>query len=335
MKSAGDLYRQIEDLDNIRLAFLKAARGKQARRDVIVFRAKFEENIARLSAQLKERNPDIGHYRYFQVFDPKQRLICAASFPERVLHHAMMNVCEPVLESYAVSDSYACRKGKGGQKAILRAQEFCRRFDWFLKLDIRKYFDSIDHAILLTALTRRFREKDVLLLFEKILASYEVEPGKGLPIGNLVSQHLANFYLSVFDHWIKEERKERGYVRYMDDFLIFGHDWDQLMHKELPAIREFLSTRLSLSVKPDIQMNRCARGIPFLGFRVFPQKILLAPRSKRRFVNKFRCYESRWQRGEWSEEQLVRYMEPLLEFTRFADSNGFRGNVISRFGVLS
>ncbi|HCS77897.1 MAG TPA: hypothetical protein DIW05_09500, partial [Syntrophaceae bacterium] len=154
MKSAGDLYRQIADRDNIRLAFLKAARGKQARRDVIDFRADFEENIKKLHAQLEERNPDIGHYRYFQVFDPKKRLICAASFPERVLHHAIMNVCEPVLESYAIDDSYACRKGKGGQKAILRAKEFAGRFDWFLKLDIRKYFDSIDHAILFAALVR-------------------------------------------------------------------------------------------------------------------------------------------------------------------------------------
>ncbi|MDD4092408.1 MAG: reverse transcriptase/maturase family protein [Smithellaceae bacterium] len=335
MKSAGDLYRQIADRDNIRLAFLKAARGKQARRDVIDFRSNFEENIEKLHAQLEERNLDIGHYRYFQVFDPKKRLICAASFPERVLHHAIMNVCEPVLESSAIDDSFACRKGKGGQKAIFRAKEFAGRYDWFLKLDIRKYFDSIDHAILLAALVRRFREKNVLLLFEKIMASYQVEKGKGLPIGNLISQHLANFYLSAFDHWIKEERKIRGYVRYMDDFLIFGDDRDKLMHVELTAIKDFLQTRLSLAVKPDIQMNRCAGGIPFLGFRVYPQKILLAPRSKRRFVNKFKIYESKNVSGEWTAAELVSHMEPLLEFVRFADSVGFRGKFISRFGVLS
>ncbi|KAF0159729.1 MAG: reverse transcriptase family protein [Syntrophaceae bacterium] len=335
MKSVGDLYRQMADRDNIRLAFLKAARGKQARCDVIDFRANFDENIEILYSQMEERNPDIGHYRYFQVFDPKKRLICAASFPERVLHHAMMSVCEPVLESYAIADSYACRKGKGGQKAVLRAKEFAGRFDWFLKLDIRKYFDSIDHGILLAALARRFREKDILLLFEKIMASYQIEAGKGLPIGNLVSQHLANFYLSVFDHWIKEERKVRGYVRYMDDFLIFGHDRDQLMDEELPAIKDFTQSRLSLTVKPDIQMNRCAGGIPFLGYRVFPQKILLTPHSKRRFVNKFRCYEGRWQKGEWSVDEHIRHMEPLIEFTRFADCVGFRNNVVSRFGVLS
>ncbi|MEN6423124.1 MAG: reverse transcriptase/maturase family protein [Smithella sp.] len=335
MKRAGDLYRQIADRDNIRMAFLKAARGKQARRDMMDFRNNLEMNIACIHSQLEARCPDVGHYRYFEVHDPKKRLICAASFPERVLHHAIMNVCEPVLESYAVFDSYACRKGKGGQKALLRAQEFAGRYEWFLKLDVRKYFDSIDHGILLAVLARRFREKDILLLFKKIMNSYQIETGKGLPIGNLVSQHLANFYLSVFDHWIKEERKVRGYVRYMDDFLIFGHDRDQLMDEELPAMKDFTQSRLSLTVKPDIQMNRCAGGIPFLGYRVFPQKILLTPRSKRRFVNKFRCYEGRWQRAEWSDDQLVRRMEPLLEFTRFAASAGFRNNVISRFGVLS
>ncbi len=123
----------------------------------------------------------------------------------------------------------------------------------------------------------------MLRLFADILRTYKTSEGKGLPIGNLVSQHLANFYLSVFDHWIKEERKVRGYVRYMDDFLLFGDDRQRLLKEALPAVRDFLRTRLSLEVKLDFQLNRCVRGIPFLGYRVFPQKILLAPRSKRRF----------------------------------------------------
>ena len=335
MKSAGDIYRRIADADNIRVGFLKAARGKQGRRDVVAFKSEFEHNIARLYAQIEERRLDIGHYRYFQVFDPKKRLICAASFPERVLHHAVMNVCEPVLDAYAIDDSYACRKGKGGQRAVLRAKAFTGRFVWFLKLDVRKYFDSIDHDILLAALARRFREHDVLNLFADILGTYKTAEGKGLPIGNLVSQHLANFYLSVFDHWIKEDRKVRGYVRYMDDFLLFGDDRKRLLREELPAVKEFLRNRLSLEVKPDFQLNRCDKGIPFLGYRVFPQKVLLAPRSKRRFVNKFRLYEGLWRRSEWPTQELVRHMEPLLEFTRFADCDGFRRNVISRFGVLS
>lgn len=335
MKRTGNLYAQIACQDNIRLAFLKAAKGKQSRRDVIAFRRNLEENVTRLRIQLEERKPDIGHYRYFDVFDPKKRRICAASFPERVLHHAMMNVCEPVLESYAIYDSYACRTGKGGQKAILRAQAYARKYEWHLKLDVRKYFDSIDHDILLKRLARHFREKDILLLFVKIIDTYAVEAGKGLPIGNLVSQHLANFYLSVFDHWVKEEQKAQGYVRYMDDLLIFDSDRRRLMKEILPSVKEFLKSRLALDLKPDTQMNRSSMGMPFLGYRIYPQKILLAPRSKRRFINKFRSYEAKQQKGEWSEHELVRHMTPLIEFTRFADSEGFRGNVLSRFGVLS
>ncbi len=127
MKRAGDLYRRINDADNIRMAFLKAARGKQGRRDVIAFKKEFEDNIAMLCKQLAEKRLDVGHYRYFHVLDPKKRLICAASFPERVLHHAIMNVCEPVLDKYAIDDSYACRKGKGGQRAVLRAQYYLLR----------------------------------------------------------------------------------------------------------------------------------------------------------------------------------------------------------------
>lgn len=245
-----------------------------------------------------------------------------------------MNVCEPVLDRYTIFDSYACRKGKGTHRAVLRAQSFAKRRCWFLKLDIRKYFDSIDHKILQGLLSRRFKDRVVLELLGQILNTYQTKDGKGLPIGNLVSQHLANFYLSFFDHWIKEERRIRYYLRYMDDFLLLGND-KQDLKDELQHIHTFLKEKLALSLKPAIQLNRCIKGIPFLGYRVFPGKLLLSGRSKRRFVNKFRLYEGKWQNKRWTIETLTRHMEPLIEFTRMADAKGFRKNVIERFGVSS
>lgn len=334
MKRIGNLYDRIGTYENLCLAYWKAARGKHRRPDVIAFRRDFDVNISKLQRELANNAPDVGHYRFFLVHDPKRRAICAASFPERVLHHAMMNVCEPILETYAIYDSYACRKGKGNRRALSRAQAFSRRFEWYLKLDIRKYFDSIDHAIVMAQLGRRFKDHDVLQLFHKLLESYHTASGKGMPIGNLVSQHLANFYLGGFDHWVKEALRVKGYLRYMDDFILFA-DTNTALKKTLEQVEEYLKNELALDINPNIQLNRCVRGIPFLGYRVFPAHIRLAPQSRRRFVRKFRAYERRWQAGHWSERELVRHVEPLIAFTQAARAEVFRRAVIHRFGVSS
>lgn len=334
MKRAGSLYRRILEYENLRLAFWKAAKGKSGRHDVIAFRKDFDLYIRKLHGGLLAHRPDIGHYRFFQVHDPKPRSICAAAFPERVLHHAVMNVCEPVLEAYAVSDSYACRKGKGNRKALDRARQFARKHSWYLKLDIRKYFDSIDHGVMMDALARRFKDRDLLHLFQDLLETYHTKPGRGMPIGNLISQHLANFYLGRFDHWIKEDRRVSGYLRYMDDFLLFGRDRPYLK-TELALVREFLFRELALDLKENIQLNRCRHGIPFLGYRVFPDGIRLSPRSRRRFVQKFMAYEGKWHDGEWTSVDLARHMESLIDFTRTAGARSFRRHIIDRFGVPS
>ncbi len=334
MKRARGLYKQIHTYENLCQAFWKASRGKQDRKEVIAFRGDFDTQITKLQGELLRHAPDIGHYHFFKVYDPKQRSICAASFPERVLHHAVMNICEPLLEAFAIHDTYACRKGKGNRKALSKAQHFARRHNWYLKLDIKKYFDSIDHGILLRLLARRVKDKDLLSLFEKLFDTYHTRPGKGLPIGNLISQHLANFYLGSFDHWIKQDRKIKGYLRYMDDMLIFGHD-RALLKAELDKIRKYLHGQLDLQLKAAIQLNRCRHGFTFLGYRGFPHRIKLSPRSKRRFLHKFKRYEQMWRVGQWSTAELIRHMEPLIEFTRAAGATGLRRSAFQHFGVSS
>lgn len=332
MKRANHLYERIATHENLREAFRKAAKGKQINRGVLQFRKNFDANIQSLREQILDINPDIGHYHFFVVRDPKIRRICAASFPERVLHHAVMNICEPVFDSYAIFDSYACRKGKGNRKALARTQKFMRRFSWYLKLDIRKYFDSIDHTILMRHLAGRFKEKTLLTLFQKILNTYHTTPGKGLPIGNLVSQHFANFYLGSFDHWVKESRRSKGYLRYMDDFILFFHD-KLTLKSELAEIKNYLSEYLGLVLKQNIQINKAFFGVPFLGFRVYPGHIRLLPQSSRRFVKKLREYEAHYYGGRWTERELIRHMEPLVAFTDAGDTKRFRRFAIQRFGV--
>jgi hypothetical protein len=328
------LYPRIAEMENLLEAFHKSAKGKGMSQGVIEFRRNIDANLMKLQAQLQNRECTLGNYFFFTIRDPKVRRICASDFPERVLHHAIMNVCEETFESFHIHDSYACRKRKGNLKALARARQFARRHSWYLKLDISKYFDSIDHGIALTLLKRRFKDAALMELFARILDSYHVSPGKGIPIGNLFSQHLANFYLAFFDHWIKEDRKIKAYIRYMDDFLLFSDDKKVLL-VVLDEIRDFLKTHLALTLKNDVQINRTACGAPFLGHRIFPAHTFLQTPAMQRYSGKYRRYEKNYCTGAWTESELARHMEALNAFTRNCDSHRFRSLMIDRFGVLS
>ncbi len=187
MKRHGQLIEQIADAENLRLAYWKAAKGKRAKADCRAFQERLTENLATLRTELLDGSVAVGDYHTFTIHDPKERTICAASFRERVRHHALMNVCEPVLERAAIFDSYACRKGLGQMAAVRRAASYARQPGWFLKMDIRKYFDSIDQAVRRRLLGRKFKDAGGLDLFDRILASHQTAPGRGLPIGNLTS----------------------------------------------------------------------------------------------------------------------------------------------------
>lgn len=243
-----------------------------------------------------------------------------------------MNVCEPVLERAAIYHSYACRKGMGAQAAVRRAGSNARQSGWFLKMDIRKYFDSIDHGVLRGLLARKFKDAGVLDLFDRILASYETAPGRGLPIGNLTSQHFANFYLAPLDRFVKERLQRRCYVRYMDDFVVWGETAAEL-REVLRQVEDFLTAELKLELKSNVMLNRTERGMDFLGYRIFPDDLRLARRSKRRFASKFRAYEREHEEGVWTELELQQRMTALIAFTLPCRSRGFRRNVMQRFGA--
>gem|GEM_PF-5996520 len=179
MRRVGNLQPLIADRDNLRRAFLKAARGKSGKPEVIAFRETLDEQIENLRHRILTLQPMVGNYRFFYVRDPKIRLICAAAFPERVLQHAIMNVCEPILDASAIYHSYACRKGKGMHRAIRYARRCAAKHKYYLKLDIRKYFDSICHQTALCLLESKIKDKQTLALFAKIMAQYQTRPGRG------------------------------------------------------------------------------------------------------------------------------------------------------------
>ena len=330
MRRVGQLIEQIADSDNLRLAFWKASRGKCNKSEVLRFREGLNAELCRIREQLLEGRFPWGPYRTFVIRDPKVRTICAAPFRDRVTQHAIMNIAESVFESYQIYDSYACRVGKGLDGAITRSLHFSRRGDWYLKLDVRKYFDTIDHEVLRSLLKRRFKDHRLLAVFDGIIDSYATDEGQGLPIGNLTSQFFANHYLGVLDHYLKETLRCRRYVRYMDDLVIWSDRKSNLCEVRDALVR-FLSERLKLELKT-VCLNACSRGLTFLGYRVFPGRLGLAKRSRERFRRKLAEYHENYLAGIWDEATVARHAEPLLAFVRRAESTQFRRRLIECLG---
>jgi RNA-directed DNA polymerase len=330
VRRAGNLYARIADTENLLVAFHAARRGKRDRHAIRRFEADLDGNIARLRAGLLAERVRWHGYRMFEIRDPKPRRIAAPAFSDRVLHHAIIQVIEPDLERVAVFDSYACRTGKGLFRAIERAQGFARRHEWFLQLDVRKYFDSIDHAVLRRRLERRFKDRALVRLMGGLLESYETAPGKGLPIGALTSQHLANFYLAPLDHFAKEVLRAPGYVRYMDDFVLFARECEVLVDWRA-RIGEFLRTECALELKNSGALDETRSGIGYLGMLVLPTHVRLMGKPKRRVRAKFRALVDEFAAGALAADDLARRSTALLARTHHVKARGLRARWLAEF----
>lgn len=325
MKRAENLVGRVADPDNLRLAVWKAAKGKRYSREVRRFAETLNANLLRLREQIQSGEVAVGNYRYFKVYEPKERNICAPAFDEQVLHHALMNVCHPLFEQKQIFDSYASRKNKGTYAALDRAKSNTRRYCWYLKLDVRKFFESIHHEVLCQQLAAMFKDEHLRYLFDQIIAAYQAQPMRGLPIGNLTSQYFANHYLTGLDHFIKEKLRVRAYVRYMDDMVLW-HDQKCALQKAEVEIRNFVDTQLRCELKPEA-LNRSAGGLPFLGYHVFPHHVRLLQKSKQRFLKKMKIVDAHFHAGVWSEARCQRCAMSLLAFIRHADAKKLQENL--------
>lgn len=330
MKRASHLIAKIAEIDNLYLAFWKARKGKDGQLVVEEYRKDLQANLLLLRTQLLQFEVNVGHYHYFTIYDPKERIICAASFHERVLHHALMNICHPIFEDFQISDSYATRIDKGTYAALHRAEYFQKKYKWFLKLDVRKYFDSIDQQVLLGLLERRFKEKGLQSIFKQIISSYAVDVGKGVPIGNLTSQYFANYYLAYADRLVKERLKIPAYVRYMDDMVLWHND-KAVLKKAGKALAFFLKDELKLDLKV-WNLNYTEQGLSFVGYRVFPGVTRLNKRSKARFARKMKSYWYKLEMGIWSQEEYQNHVLPLLAFASHASTEVLRRKIIKKMG---
>ena len=328
MKRVGHLMESIADLDNLYLAYYKAALGKHGKSEVINFGKRLDNNIQLLRSRLLSGELEVGHYRYFTIFDPKKRLICAASFPERVIHHAVMNVCHPFFEQNLINDTYATRIGKGTYEALDKGMKAMLKYRYVVKLDVKKYFDTVSHEVLKAKLCRLFKDNSLLSLFDSIIDSYSTSSGRGLPIGNLTSQYFANFYLSEVDHYAKEVLRIPVYIRYMDDILIFGNE-KALIEEQVATFNERIKA-LEINLKPPI-INSTEVGTSFLGYRVRRHRLTLNVRSSNRLKKKLKLYDEKVEKGEWDELEYHDHIVPLIAFASKAYSKKLRQRILSQF----
>jgi hypothetical protein len=330
MKRKNFLFEQILDYNNIRLAFLKAIRGKRESPSVVNFCQNLDQNLFLLRDKLSALNFEWGGYKSFLITDPKLRTISTAPFEQRVMHHAIMNVLEPVVERPLIDHSYACRRGKGTHAAVLYAFDKCKTKPYFLKLDIRKYFDSIDHEILKTQLRKLIKDSRVIVLLDGIIDSYNTLPGKGVPIGNLTSQFFANLYLGFMDHYILEKLRPCAYCRYMDDFVLWSASKDKLKDM-FDKINVYLNANLNLTVKPPVFGNS-ASGLPFLGFLVKGKGIYLLQKSKRRVTGRMSEITACLYQGSITEDKAAQRVRSIFAGIGLARTNRFRKMLCEKGG---
>jgi len=389
-------FAHLCDWENLLWAYYRASKGKRGHPNVAAFEYALEDNLLALQAELHSRAYRPGAYVSFVIHEPKRRLISAAPFRDRVVHHALCNLIEPLFERGFIADSYANRvgtlapalrsgasAGEGTHRALDRCQYFARRYRYALPCDVRQFFPSIDHAILRETLARKLSDPGLLWLVDQILASgvgvlaeeYEMVyfPGddpsthlpsklcgaggsgqglwaaarpRGLPIGNLTSQFWANCTLNPFDHFVQRElrcggprppeRSGRGYLRYVDDFLLFGDDraqlwaWKQAITERLARLRLTIhATRAQASARGSARGVRPVQeGIPFLGFVVYPQRRRLKRRKGIAFRRRLRQLAEAYADGQITLEQVTASARGWVNHTRYANTVGLRSAVL-------
>lgn len=283
MKRIGNLYSKIISIENLTIADAKAQKSKGKQYGVKLHNKNKEANINKLHELLKNKEYQTSTYDIFKVYEPKEREVYRLPyFPDRITHHAIMNVLEPIFVANYTADTYSCIKKRGihaASFALRRALKKEIETTYCLKLDIKKFYPNVDHDILKALLRRKFKDKDLLWLLDEIIDSAD-----GLPIGNYLSQYLANFYLSYFDHWLKEKLQVKYYFRYADDLVILHHDKTYL-HELLKVIQTYFKDCLKLEVKENWQVFPVKdRGIDFVGYVHYHTHVLLRKRIKQNFA---------------------------------------------------
>ncbi|MGH7491110.1 MAG: reverse transcriptase domain-containing protein [bacterium] len=341
------MFDRVISWPNLYLAWRRASKGKRSHPNVAAFEHRLEENLCALHDELAAHLYRPGNYVNFHIHEPKRRLISAAPFRDRVVHHALCNIIEPIFEKSFIFDSYANRVGKGTHRALNRCQAFARRYAFFLQCDLRQYFPGIDHAILRNVLHKKLHDPNVIWLIDLILASgagvqtreydktyfegddlFAALRPRGLPIGNLTSQFWANCYLNSFDHFVKRELRCPAYLRFVDDLLFFGNDKRQLWEWKNKTVERLAAFRLTIHA--GAQPRPVSEGVPFLGFIVFPQRQRLKPRKAWHFQRRLRKLMRAYHKQEIPHSKVTGSVQSWVNHARYGNTVGLRKRMLCR-----
>lgn len=332
MKIYKNVFEKIISLENLFSAWDAFKGGKRNRYDVQVFERNLEENIFELHRDLKAKKYKHGAYSGFWIRDPKPRHIHKATVRDRVLHHAIFNILNPIFEPTFIAQSFSCRVDKGTHKGIETLGTITNKISknghkstFALKCDIKKFFDSVDHDVLLKIISGKIKDADAMWLLSEIVKSFiskeaSVFEHKGLPIGNLTSQLFANVYMNEFDQFMKHKVKARNYLRYTDDFLIIS-DSKEYLEELIRPISQFLQEKLSLKLHPNkVLLRKFHQGIDFLGYIILPRHRRVRTKTKKRIINKIFRRVLEQKQGLISNETLEQSLWSYLGVLSHADS---------------
>lgn len=340
MKVYRNLFNKIIEPETLFLAWKEFKNGKNKKPDVLLFEQELEQNIFKLARTLKMKTYKHDKYSDFYISDPKRRHIHKATVRDRVLHHAIVMTLNNIFEPTFIANSFSCRIGKGNHKGVIALRNMVRKESkndtkqcYILKCDIQKFFDSIDHNILLSILRRKIKDPDTMWLIENVIESYTSERSdlfhrKGVPIGNLTSQLFANVYMNEFDQFMKHELRVNHYARYTDDFVVVSNDKLYLENLIL-RISNYLETNLLLNLHPNkIDILSYSRGIDFLGYVVFPHHTLVRKRTKARmlwkFEEKIKIYHTKGIEKKSVEASLNSYLGVLSHANAYEFSTNLK-----------
>ncbi len=336
MKRHGNIYPQIVQWQNLVLASQKAQKGKLSQSAVIKFNQNLEAELRKIQQELTNKTYLPGNYHSFYIREPKYRMISAAPYRDRVIHHALCNIIVPLIEPSFINESYANRVGFGTHKALKKFTQFARSSQYVLQCDLRKYFPSIDHEILKQLIRKKIKCPHTLWLIENIIDNSNAQENiiqyftgddlltpilrkHGLPIGNLTSQFFANIYLNGFDHFIKEKLKVKKYVRYVDDFALFSDDKIFLKEARI-ALEKYLET-LRLKIHPiKSQLFQTKQGATFLGFRIFADHIRVKNQNLQRARRRLKNLQINYNQGNIKIKQVCQSLQSWEAHLKYGDT---------------
>ncbi len=342
------MFDSIVAWDNLWLAYRKAAKGKRGKASAARFEYRLADRLLALQRELVSGTYEPGEYTHFTIHEPKRRKISAAPFRDRVVHHALCNIIEPLFERRFIADSYANRVGKGTHRAIDRLQSFARRYRYVLRMDIVQHFPSLDHAILRSRIASVIREDATMRLVDVILASgagvldqeydmvyfpgddlFAVHRPRGLPIGNLTSQFWSNVFMDALDWFVLSSLGCTAYLRYVDDFALFSDSKKQLWAWKQAIIEFLIILRLTVH-ETAAQVQPTAAGVPWLGFIVFPAHRRLKRRNVVNFQRRFRRNLDAYRSGKITFAELDASVQGWINHVRYADTWGLRRAILAQ-----